>query len=151
MGGAYFTSLQNGMYEARAKNAGFSWTDLYLMGLASPTEVEPWFYLANTAPPLPVAYWPEDGAIVSGQIRPVNVNQIIDAHGARQPDASLSQKRFRVLFVLVTEHGGPPSAEEVAQMHEWRAILERDFHLATGGRARVDTGGVVSPRQRAVR
>ncbi len=151
MGGAYFTPLQNGMYEARAKNAGFSWTDLYLMGLASPAEVEPWFYLANTTPPLPTAYWPQDGAIVNGQLRPVNVNQIIDAHGPRQPDASLSQKRFRVLFVLVTEHGGPPSEEDAAQMNEWRAILERDFHLATGGRGRVDTSGVVFPRRRAVR
>ncbi len=151
MGGGSFTQEPDGRYRARALNHGYSWTDLYLMGLAAREEVQPWFYLAGTDPALPQAYWPEDGVVVSGEKRSVAVDQIIAVHGQRDPSVALSQKRFRVVFVLVTEEGKEPTEAEVAKINEWRALLQRNFAIATGGRAWVDTRFVRLGKRRGVR
>lgn len=149
MGGGFFTAQGDGMFQARASNSGYSWTDLYLMGLAAPQEVPPWFYLRNSDPPLPLQYYPTNGAVVRAEQRDVNVDQIIAAEGPRNPPAAMSQRSFRVLFVLVTE--SEPSASEIAKLNEWRALLVKDFDLATGGRAKVDTNWVRPTKRRAVR
>ena len=147
MGGAYFTPQPDGSYRAHAANHGYSWTDLYLMGIASPEEVPPWFYLAGTN--LPGEYWPEEGAIASGERRDVEVGQIIAAHGPRIPSAALSPRQFRVVFVLVTESGAEATEAEVAKLNEWRALLERNFAIATGGRANLITTFVRPGKRRA--
>ncbi|HYI07666.1 MAG TPA: hypothetical protein VEK57_01225 [Thermoanaerobaculia bacterium] len=150
MGGGFFTMQGDGTWKARALNAGYSWTDLYLMGLAAPDEVQPWFYLSNTNPTLPDAYWPQDGIVVQGTRRNVNVGQIIDAHGPRNPSAATSQKEFRVAFVLVTEPNKQPTPAEMAKLNEWRRLLERNFALATGGRGRLTTSYVRTTKRRGV-
>lgn len=148
MGGAYFTAQPDGTYKAHVANHGFSWTDLYLMGLAAPEEVPSWFYIANTN--LPKAYWPVQGQIANGERRDVSLSQVTAVHGPRIPSAALSQRRFRVLFVLVTENG-EPTAEEVAKLNQWRTVMERNFDLATGGRGRLDTTYVNAAKRRATR
>ena len=147
MGGGYFTQQQDGSWIARASNMGYSWTDLYLMGLAAPEEVPPWFYLAGTW--LSPAYWPPDGAVVTGEKHEVKVGQITAVHGPRIPSVVYSQRLFRVLFVLVTENGEPPTDAEVAKLNEWRRVMERNFALATGGRGRLVTT-FVRPGKRRV-
>jgi hypothetical protein len=151
MGGAYFRPESSGSWRTVSNNQGYSWADLYVMGLAAPEEVTPWFYLANTTPLLPNAYWPPHDITVTGQQREVAVGQILDVHGPRNPSAGLSQRQFRVLFVLVTESGREPTAEEIAKLNEWRALLERDFALATGGRGSIRTSFVQPSRTRATR
>jgi hypothetical protein len=148
MGGAYFTGQPDGSYKAYVANYGYSWTDLYLMGLAAPEEVPPWFYIANTN--LPKAYWPAQGQIANGERRDVSLSQVTDVHGPRIPSIALSQRRFRVLFVLVTENGEPTEAE-VAKLNQWRAVMARNFELATGGRGRLETTYVRAGKQRATR
>ncbi len=151
MGGGYFTQQGDGSFKARAANVGFSWTDLYLMGLAAPEEVQPWFYLANTDPPLAQEYWPVNGAVVRGEMRPVALDQIVAVHGPRNPSVALAQKNFRVLFVLVTDSGAAPTDAEVAKVNEWRALMEKNFSIATGGRGRLDTTFVRPTKRRAIR
>jgi hypothetical protein len=151
MGGAYFRPESSGSWRTVSNNNGYSWTDLYLMGLAAPEEVTPWFYLANTNPLLPNAYWPPNDITVTGQRRDVAIGQILDVHGPRSPSAGLSQRQFRVLFVLVTEPGREPTAEEIAKLNEWRALLEHNFALATGGRGSIRTSFVQPSRKRATR
>lgn len=146
MGGAYFTPQTDGSYRAHVASQGYSWTDLYVMGLATPEEVPPWFYIAGTD--LPGEYWPEEGAVASGERREVHVGQIIEANGPRIPAMELSQRQFRVLFVLVTESAEPTDAE-VAKLNEWRALMERDFAIATGGRGKLITTFVRPSRRRA--
>ena len=148
MGGAYFTGQPDGTYKAYVANHGFSWTDLYLMGLAAPEEVPPWFYIADTD--LPKAYWPVQGAIAKGERRDVKLSQVTEVHGPRKPSVALSQRRFRVLFVVVTENA-EPTAEEVAKLNQWRTVLERNFELATGGRGRLETTYVKAGKKRATR
>lgn len=148
MGGAYFTPQPDGSHRAHVANMGYSWTDLYLMGLAGPEEVPPWFYIAGSS--LPREYWPTEGAIASGEKRVVQLGQVTAVHGARKPSVALSQRQFRVLFVLVTEEGMEPTDAEVAKLNEWRMLLERNFATATGGRGRVVTTFVRPAKRRAM-
>lgn len=150
MGGAYFNQEPDGRWKARVANNGFSWLDLYLMGLASPEEVAPFFYLAATQPELGPAYWPTDGVVVSGTKRDVAVQQLIDAEGGRNPTAAFSQKGFRVLFALVTETDREPTPAETAKIGEFRTLLTRNFALATGGRGAVRTDHATPVRRRSV-
>ncbi|HEX6097108.1 MAG TPA: hypothetical protein VF432_12340 [Thermoanaerobaculia bacterium] len=147
MGGGYFAPRPDGSYAAHAANHGYSWTDLYLMGLADRDEVPPWFYLAGTY--LGGAYWPPDGAVVTGERREVRIGQITAVHGPRRPSAAISPRQFRVLFVLVTESGAEPTEAEVAKLNQWRHVMERNFLLATGGRARLVTTFVRPGKRRA--
>jgi hypothetical protein len=151
MGGAYFTQLQDGRWQAKAANAGYSWMDLYLMGLASAEEVTPWFYLGQTSPALGGAYWPEDGTVVSGTKRDVTLQQLIDVEGPRNPTAGFSEKGFRVVFALVTDPGRGPRDAEVAKMDSLRALMSRNFALATGGRGSVTTEFAVAGRRRSAK
>ncbi len=148
MGGAYFTQQTDGSYRAHAANMGYSWTDLYLMGLAAPEEVPPWFYLAGTS--LPREYWPAEGAIANGEKHEVKLSQITAVHGVRKPSVALSQRQFRVLFVLVTEDGVDATGAEVAKVNEWRMLLERNFAIATGGRGKLITTFVRPSKRRAM-
>jgi len=148
MGGGFFTPQSDGTYKAHAANMGYSWHDLYLMGLAAPEEVRPWFYLAGTT--LPREYWPDEGAVASGERRDVHIGQLTDVHGPRIPSVSFAQKKFKVLFVLVTQEAEATEAE-VAKLNEWRAVMERNFSRATGGRGTLTTTFVQPSKRRAVR
>lgn len=149
MGGGFFTPQVNGTYQAHAANMGYSWTDLYLMGLAAPEEVPPWFYLAGTN--LPLEYWPAEGAVASGERRDVSIGQITAVHGKRIPSSAVSEKRFRVLFVLVSESGQDATETEVAKLDEWRTLMMRNFSAATGGRASLATSYVELAKKRSAR
>jgi hypothetical protein len=149
MGGGFFTAQPDGSYRAHAANMGFSWTDLYMMGLAAPEEVPPWFYLAGTG--LPGEYWPSEGVVVNGEKRDVSLSQVTAVHGLRNPSAALAQRQFRVLFVLVTENGQEATDAEVAKLNQWRAVMERNFETATGGRGKLVTTFVRPAKKRSVR
>lgn len=149
MGGAVFTQEGENTYRAKVANRGYSWTDLYLMGLASREEVLPWFYLAGTN--LRGEYWPDDNVVVTGEKREVKIDQVIAAHGERNPSTSLSQKTFRVLFVLVTEPGKEATDADVAKLNQWRTVFEQTFYRATGGRGQVETRFVRPAKKRSVR
>jgi hypothetical protein len=148
MGGGHFTNIGPNRWRAGAQQYGFSWTDLYLMGLAGPDEVSPWFYLAGTS--LPQSYFPQDGIEVTAPKHEVSLPQVITALGPRNPPQARSQRAFRVLFVLVTEPGKEPAAAEVAKIEWLRAKMERDFSIVTGGRGRVITDRPAN-RRRSVR
>ncbi|HVG23618.1 MAG TPA: hypothetical protein VND45_05645, partial [Thermoanaerobaculia bacterium] len=148
MGGAYFTPQPDGTYKAYVANYGYSWTDLYLMGLAAPQEVAPWFYISGSD--LPLAYWPAQGQIATGERRDVELSQVTAVHGPRIPSVDLSQRRFRVLFVLVTDEA-EPTPQQMAKLNQWRAVMERNFATATGGRGRLETTFVRQSKKRAVR
>lgn len=152
MGGGYFTSLGGNRYRARGSfRYGYSWTDLYLMGLADAEEVPSWFYLGSTNPKLPDAYFPTDGIEVTGTKREVALSQVVAVQGPRNPSPAMSQRDFRVLFVLVTDPGKEPSAEEIAKMEWLRTTMERDFSRATGGRGHVTTNRPPAKKRRSVR
>ena len=142
MGGSTFTISPDGSTFAAPpvfSNFGYSWLDLYLMGLASPDEVHPFFYIANSAPKLGDAYYPPADASVSGIKKDVALKQVTDVMGPRLPAYPDTQRRFRVLFVLLADPDRPYTGEEMAKMQNYRRIVEQKFATATGGRASMTT------------
>jgi hypothetical protein len=156
MGGSNFRDNRNGTFTSGSgTHNGYSWLDLYLMGLASPQEVQPFFYIANSNPRLDDAYYAPADTTVSGTRRSVNLQQVVDAVGPRLPAYPQTQKQFRVAFVLVSNV--EPPLDQLARMAALRHLLTRDFAVATGGRASVTTDFVApvppptGPRRRSIR
>ena len=141
MGGSRWTDNGNGTFHTPKSYGpyGYSWHELYLMGLASPNEAEPWFYIANSNPPLASAYNAPVNYTVSGVRKNVVIQQVIDAIGTRIPSAASSQRSFKVLLVLLEHAASRASEEEINHLVVNRANFERDFALATGNRARLAT------------
>lgn len=136
MGGGFFTQTgssfrtQNVIY-----NTGFSWHDLYLMGLASPAEVTPWFYIAGSNPELPGQYYPPAETTVAGTRVDVGVDQIIRSMGPRYPTSEFSQRHLRTLFILVEPPHTPATEAHVAKVGAFARNFETYFAKATGNRA----------------
>lgn len=140
MGGSWFEDLGGGLYRTPHEDGanGYSWHELYLMGLAAPSEVEGWFYLADTDPPLGDAYNPPLDLTVSGSKRAVTLPDIVASMGARSPAYDESQKVFRVLFVLLEKPGERNEAEEVIT-ETYATSFVPYFAAVTGDRGRVTT------------
>ena len=157
MGGSTFTDNRNGTFTSGSgTHNGYSWLDLYLMGLASPQEVQPFFYIANSDPQLDDAYYAPPATTVRGSRRNVTVQQVIDATGPRLPAFPRTQRRFRVAFVLLS--AGDPQPQQLERMQQLRFLMARDFAVATGGRAELTSEFAdpeppppPGPRRRSVR
>jgi hypothetical protein len=150
MGGGYFVDNGNGTFTSAATSPyGFSWLDLYLMGLARADEVPPSFYIDSAQPPLGLEYWPPSHVSVSGNRRDFRVDDVIDAMGPRDPSCPLAQRTFTVYFVLLAGDAGGV-ARRVDVMRRIRSAFETNFTTATGGRgAVVTTFTPPTPRHRA--
>lgn len=155
MGGGFFTDNGDGSYRTSAYGAyGFSWLDLYLMGLASTTEMRPFFYLANSNPVLGDQYYAPANQTFRGSRRDVSIEQIVAGTGPRVPAYPDTQRRFKVVFVLLSDPSRAVTAEELAMVHQYRGLMEADFRTATTGRGEVTTAvepPVYGPRRRSVR
>jgi hypothetical protein len=152
MGGAKFDDRGGGIFSVPPDWGyyGYSWHELYLMGLAAPDEVDDWYYVDNSSPQLGGAYYPQPGITVSGTRRNVSIDDVIRAMGPRSPTVATSRKSFKVVFVLLGVPGTDPSAAAIEGLDEQRAWFERQFRVATGHRADVYT--TLSPvRRRGVR
>ena len=153
MGGARFSGLGNGMFRTHPAGQwtfGYTWHELYLMGLARADEVKPWYYIKDSDPRLGDEYFPPFDLEVKGERVDVTVDQIVDAMGMREPDYSRSQKQFRVLFVVLERPDQPIPAVDLSA--EYRLRFEEAFAKATGGRGQVETAVTMMsrPRRRAV-
>jgi hypothetical protein len=150
MGGGYFTQSGNTFTAAVKSAVGYSWFDLYLMGLAAEEEVPPMYVIDGTN--LGMAYTPPSNVVVTGTRHDVTLQQVIAAMGPRRPSAASSQHEFKVVFVLLSEPGRNVDADLVA-LERVRSTFVEMFGKATGRRAFVETlfnpGG--GGRRRAVR
>jgi hypothetical protein len=155
MGGGTFTDNGNGTFTSSEYAAyGYSWLDLYLMGLADKAEVTPWFYIADSNPRLGDAYYPPQQRTFRGTRHDVGVQQVLDAMGARSPAYPDTQRTFRVAFVLLADPDRPVAESELALVQQYRGLLEANFPVATGGRAEVTTSVAPvppPPRRRVLR
>jgi hypothetical protein len=141
MGGGWFSDLGNGSFAVPIYSSeGYSWWELYLMGLAAPEEVPPWFYVAGAQPPLSSGRSPGQGQIYTGTRRNVRVEQIISALGPRVPSFADSQRTFRTLFVIMELPGSPATREQTDAVATYAAEFKRNFASMTGLRGRIATG-----------
>jgi hypothetical protein len=140
LGGATFTDNGNGTFTSPLfDNFSYSWLDLYLMGLAEKSEVPSFYYIANSDPKLGDAYYPPPQQTFRGTRKEVLMQQVLDAMGERSPAYPDTQRRFRVLFVLLRDSDHPLSDDDITSVVKYRQLLEKNFNLATGGRAVVQT------------
>jgi hypothetical protein len=126
----------------------FSWLDLYLMGLAAPAEVPPFFYIADAKPALNADAPAPSDTLVRGTRRDVTIDQVVRAMGERRPAYPDAQRKFRMLFVLVADPARAVTAEEIAKVAKVRREMETNFRIATGGRGELVTA--FGPQRRRV-
>jgi hypothetical protein len=94
-----FTQLDDDYY---VPATGWSYLDLYLMGLIAPSEVPDFFLLRN----LQRQGNDADGhPIFKADRTKIAIGDVISAEGPRMPDVDHAQKRFNTGMVLVLEHG----------------------------------------------
>lgn len=121
-----FTQLDDDYY---VPATGWSYLDLYLMGLIGPSEVPDFFILRNlVATGKDVNGHP----IFKADRTKVTIQDVIAAEGPRLPDVDHSQKQFNTGMVVVVEYGNEPSKE---LMDRTNAISERwrDYWVTTTG------------------
>jgi hypothetical protein len=113
MGGGYwqdnfdgtFTQLDDDYY---VPATGYSYLDLYLMGMIAPTEVPAFFLLKNLVP----AGKDSNGhPIFKADRIKATIDDVIAAEGPRLPAVDQAQKKFNTGMVVIVEHGKKPSSE----------------------------------------
>lgn len=127
----------NPRFETVATVEGFSHLDQYLMGLRAPDEVAQEMFLVQNS--TAIGGLPAVGVTFNGERRDIRIDEIIAAEGRRTPDHTVSQRRFRVAFVLITAAGVDPTPQQIEQVEGYRRAFEEYFREVTSGRAEVDT------------
>jgi hypothetical protein len=121
-----YTQLDDDYY---VPATGWSYLDLYLMGLIAPGEVPDFFILRNLV-----------AAGKDGNGRPtfkadrtkVTIQDVIAAEGPRLPDVAHSQRHFNTGMVVVVEHGKKPS-KELLERTEGIRLRWMDYWVTTTG------------------
>jgi hypothetical protein len=138
MGGSSWKDNGDGTYTQLDRDyyspaKGFSWLGLYLMGLAKPEEVPPFFILRNlqrTGQQDPAGH-----PIYRGDKTDITIQDVIAAMGARVPDAEHSQKAFNTAIVVMTMPGKQPTPELLSAAGNIAAHWITYWSKTTGGRS----------------
>jgi hypothetical protein len=128
-----YTQLDDDYY---VPATGFSYLDLYLMGLISPAEVPDFFILRN----LVAAGKDANGhPIFKADRTKVTIQDVIAAEGPRVPDVDKSQRKFNTGMVMVVQHGAKPTGELIERTNGIRRQWMEYFSITTGRRASMTT------------
>ncbi|HLH17531.1 MAG TPA: hypothetical protein VKX45_09940 [Bryobacteraceae bacterium] len=124
-----FTQLDDDYY---VPATGYSYLDLYLMGLIGPAEVPDFFILRNLQP----AGRDRNGhPMFRADRTKVTIEDVIAAEGPRLPDVAHAQKKFNTGIVVVVEHGAKPSRELIERANGIRERWMDYWETVTGHRA----------------
>ena len=124
-----YTQLDDDYY---VPATGYSYLDLYLMGLISPSEVPDFFILQNL---VPAGKDPNGHPIFKADRTKVTIQDVIATEGPRLPGVDHSQKKFNTGIVVVVEHGHPPSKELLERANGIRERWIDYWEITTGHRA----------------
>lgn len=124
-----YTQLDDDYY---VPATGYSYLDLYLMGLISPAEVPDFFILKNLVPAGKDA---NGHPIFKADRTKVTIQDVIASEGPRVPDVDHSQRKFNTGIVVVVEHGRKPSAELIERANGIRRQWIQYWATTTGHRA----------------
>jgi hypothetical protein len=124
-----YTQLDDDYY---VPATGWSYLDLYLMGLISPAEVPDFFILRNLVPAGKDA---NGHSIFKADRTKVTIQNVIAAEGARLPGVDKSQRQFNTGIVIVVQHGAKPSGELIERANGIRTQWIDYFSMTTGHRA----------------
>ena len=128
-----FTQLDDDYY---VPATGWSYLDLYLMGLIAPSEVPDFFILRNLVPQGRDA---NGHPIFKADRTKVTIQDVIAVEGPRLPDVDHSQKDFNTGMVVVVEHGKTPSKELIERTEGIRLRWMDYWTTTTGHRSTMTT------------
>ena len=137
MGGGVWQNNLDGTYtqlddDYYVPATGWSYLDLYLMGLVSAAEVPDFTILRNLAP----AGKDSNGhPIFKADRTKVTIKDVIAAEGPRLPGVDKSQREFNTGIVIVVQHGEKPSPELIERAEAIRKQWIDYFSITTGHRA----------------
>lgn len=137
MGGGVWQDNHDGTYTQLDDNyyvpaTGYSYLDLYFMGLIAPSEVPNFFILQHLQPAGRDA---EGRRLYKGDRTDLTIQDVIAAEGPREPDVTHAQKRFNTGMVLIEQAGHKPSAMLVERVNGIRLRWMDYFSTVTGHRA----------------
>ncbi len=124
-----YTQLDDDYY---VPAAGYSYLDLYLMGLISAAEVPDFFILRNL---MPAGKDANGHPIFKADRTRLTIQDVIAVEGPRLPDVDHAQRNFNTGIVLVVEHGRQPSNELIERAEGVRQQWIRYWDIVTGHRA----------------
>jgi hypothetical protein len=124
-----FTQLDDDYY---VPATGYSYLDLYLMGLISAAEVPDFFILNNLVPAGKDA---NGHPIFKADRTKVSIQEVIAVEGPRLPDVDHSQRKFNTGIVVMVEHGQSPSPELIERANGIRRQWIDYWETVTGHRA----------------
>lgn len=124
-----FAQLRDGYF---VPATGYSYLDLYLMGLISAAEVPDFFLLRNLTP---VGKDINGHGIFKAERTRVTIQDVIAAEGPRSPDVDHSQRKFNTGIVVVVEHGQSPSRELMERANGIQQRWIQYWEITTGHRA----------------
>ncbi|MCS7025326.1 MAG: hypothetical protein NZV14_11040 [Bryobacteraceae bacterium] len=116
----------------------YSELDQYLMGFRAPEEVSPTFLVRRS--PFANDEAPRLGVSFNGQRQDISIEDLIRVEGRRSPDHTVSQRHFRMAFILLVREGTEPNPADLEQLETLRREFEVFFAQATSGRAAMETG-----------
>jgi hypothetical protein len=120
----------------------YSRLDLYLMGLAEVSEVEPFFVVteasALSGESIDKESTPRTGVVLAGTRADVTIDDVVRALGPREPSAGSAPASFRHAWVLLSLGGAPPTSSDVAQIQDARNAFLPFFQEQTLGRAHIE-------------
>jgi hypothetical protein len=140
MGGTTWTDNGNGTFTSPPEQTyyAYAWLELYLMGLAPPSEVLPWWWI-DGSPSLNGPYYPPLDSTYSGTRVDLTIDDVVTANGARMPAYPDSQDAFRVAFVLLTRPENPATDADLTNVREKMRLWQARWEESVNGRASVDT------------
>ncbi|HYL78955.1 MAG TPA: hypothetical protein VEU96_32490 [Bryobacteraceae bacterium] len=124
-----YTQLDDDYY---VPATGWSFLDLYLMGMIGAAEVPDFFILRNLAPAGADA---NGHPIFRADRTKVTVQDVIAVEGPRLPDVYHSQRKFNTGIVVIVEHGATPSKELLERSNGIREQWIEYWSTTTGHRA----------------
>ena len=142
MEGNDIEDLGGGSFRTIGAVRRYSRLDQYAMGLVSPAEVPPFFYVAdpvNLSEQKDRESAPDTGVTFSGTRRDVLIDDVIAIEGARAPAASESARIHRQAFVYVVGAGRSVDAAQIAKLERIRREWVDFFAAATENRMRAET------------
>jgi hypothetical protein len=140
MGGGYWTESSPGIFTSPPFRTyfGYSSSELYLLGLAAPQEVEPWWYIDDNAVLNAPYYPPLDGAF-EGVREDLVIDDIIAEMGLREPAYPDTQRDFNVAFVLLSRPQDPADFDALANVRHKMNIWSYYWGRSVNGRATLHT------------
>lgn len=143
MGGGVWQDNYDGTYtqlddDYYVPATGWSYLDLYLMGMIAPSEVPDFFILRNPDRRLGLTQVGGDvnnHPIFKADRTKVTIQDVIAVEGPRLPDVEHAQKNFNTGMVVVVEHGKTPSKELIDRTSGIRLRWMDYWETTTGHRS----------------